>query len=294
MKSFNEYLEEKREEKEEKYEPIKTVFGCHSSPTPPKHCPAQLLHPDADVFQEPVGGGYAPPIQEKLNRHFDINAEHHEMALHHPHDEDHKEAIQKYTASSHYLNKHLHKSAAAGEDPHGSQHWPSEHSKDIHAMDRVVHAHKTHKPFNVYTGVHREHDLHKIGHDQGATEKKPIKVQHHAYLSTSIDKEVAKGFGHHHTETSHIDKEGITHITRHVHLMKIHVPKGHHGAYVGHSSVHPNEKEFILPRGTKLHIHHTPKTEIEHGKVYNFGDGYKEKTHYHYHTWSARIHKDKE
>lgn len=43
------------------------------------------------------------------------------------------------------------------------------------------------------------------------------------------------------------------------HILKIHVPKGHPGAYVAPHSQHPHEREFTLPPGTKMHIHHEPE-----------------------------------
>jgi hypothetical protein len=72
-------------------------------------------------------------------------------------------------------------------------------------------------------------------------------VNHPAYLSTSLDKNIAKGFARSHAVSS--DN----------HILKIDVPKGHEGAYVAHIGGMSKEKEFILPRGLNMRIKSTYK-----------------------------------
>ena len=116
-------------------------------------------------------------------------------------------------------------------------------------------------------------------------------IMHHpAYLSASIEKNIAINFGYapkYNTfketkptsysykqtgnpatekeywnkpySVSKHDPEGISEF--HHHILKIHVPKGSHGGYVNHISRIKDEYEFILPRGANLkHKYETVET----------------------------------
>ena len=76
-------------------------------------------------------------------------------------------------------------------------------------------------------------------------------LHHPAYLSTSLNKSTAKRFSPHDNKNEK-------------NVLKIHVPEGSSGSYVGHISFNPKEKEFILPAGTNLKYHHT-KIEVDRG-----------------------------
>ena len=47
------------------------------------------------------------------------------------------------------------------------------------------------------------------------------------------------------------------------HTIKIHVPKGSHGAYIEHMTANEFEHEFVLHKGAKVHLKPHPKTYIE-------------------------------
>ena len=48
------------------------------------------------------------------------------------------------------------------------------------------------------------------------------------------------------------------------HVLRIHLPKGHHGLYIGKMSKHRGEKEFLLPRHTRLRISSKPQITAIH------------------------------
>ncbi len=97
-------------------------------------------------------------------------------------------------------------------------------------------------------------------------------VNHPAYVSTSLDKDRAQSFSE---KNKTIDGENET---IHQHILKIHVPKKSDGMYVEHNFGLRGEKEFILPRNTKLrHI----KTETKEGVHEDYSD-YKSHTHLHH------------
>jgi len=111
-------------------------------------------------------------------------------------------------------------------------------------LDAAINLHKTPHKLAVWSGTGIDPREHM--NSEGI-------VHHPAYLSTSLSPYIAKGFA---INSRQYKLEGNE---LHTHLMKIHVPKGHPGAYVAHLK-NPDEKEFILPRNTKLkHI----KTDTE-------------------------------
>jgi hypothetical protein len=110
-------------------------------------------------------------------------------------------------------------------------------------MDSGMERHKTPHKLTVYSG---------IKYDPGEKMDKNKIVHHPSYLSTSLDKFTAKGFSN---------------CTTNKHVLKIHVPKGHPGAYVDHFSENPGEKEFILPRNTKLKYRGTQVIGDRKGKI---------------------------
>lgn len=176
------------------------------------------------------------PVKEETDN---VEKLHHELSEHYWHQAKHKETLHSLTSGSRHLNKHLHKKYEAGET--------NVHTTQTKQIDKALTQHKTPHEFHTYTGVTRE--------------PKPGTYHHPAYLHTSLKKHVARGFAREH----YVD--GKTHM----HILKIHVPKGHHGSYVSSLSDHPNEHEFILPRNTKLKIHPHHETEVHYG------------THYHIH-----------
>lgn len=237
----------------EGYHPIQLVFG-----------PKPMF--DVKQFKEDFNSAHVDALDKHLQKHY------------HQFDGEDKHNIRKYTDISSHVNKHLY-------DHHGL--GPGRHEQYIKSFDKTLHKHQTPHDIHVYTGVHPEHHLAKIGHKQGANEDNHIKVVHHGYTSATIHHGVAKSFARATNEVS-TDNEQHHHEEHHRHVIKIHVPKGHPGAYVEHHTMNPYEHEFILPRGTKLHVHPNPetvtkrtRTKSESGKLYTSA--------VHYHTWSAKI-----
>jgi len=73
---------------------------------------------------------------------------------------------------------------------------------------------------------------------------------------------------------SHYDAENVAGpLTYHKHIISIHVPAGHPAIYTQPVSRYKKEKELVLKRGTKLHIHPVPEiheksqTVFWHAKV---------------------------
>jgi hypothetical protein len=100
------------------------------------------------------------------------------------------------------------------------------------------------------------------------------KMIHPGFLSTSTDFHQAKEFAHTDRDSVHGPKpthhEGgtwRTDPTGYGHMMSIHVPKGHPGAYVSDHSAHDYEREFVLPRNTKLRVNKTPTIHKAHKVV---------------------------
>jgi hypothetical protein len=65
-------------------------------------------------------------------------------------------------------------------------------------------------------------------------------------MSTSLSRSVAHRF----IKSNEIENDDS--LEFHHHMLHIHVPKGHPGAFVDGISENQKEKEFILPRGTNL------------------------------------------
>jgi hypothetical protein len=110
--------------------------------------------------------------------------------------------------------------------------------KNIVSLDEALHVHSTPHDFVVFSGIDPEHAKNIISNDR---------VQHPAYLSTSLAPHVAASFAKFKPDEKSNGIEG--------HILKIHVPKGHPGAFVGHMDATLGEHELILPRGTILNIH---------------------------------------
>lgn len=192
----------------------------------------------------------------------------HSLEKHYNYDEEHHHTIKQYTGGggssydtvngSEPMNKALHKNKGKIEG--------TKHHNLMTRMDKVVKKNKAPHDFHVYTGLHKSHEINKIKTSHNDT----IKLHHHGFTSTSLHKGIAVSFAQSHETKNH-------------HVLKIHVPKGHHGAYVGHHSGWNDEKEFVLPRGTKLHVH--PKPTIEHSNP-----DYPESSKYH--VWHAKIVKE--
>ena len=268
MKTFIQFLEEsaKHPKKHDKdhYEPVELHFGSHSVGK-------------KDKEYEPVELKFGKHSQKPLKEGVDLLTEakvsdtHKKLKSHYKFDGDgiHASAIAHYTgiAGSRNLNQHLIKTNGIAK----------KHKSLIKHLDSALTKHKTPHAFEVHTGVGAKHPLHQ--HLNGK-HKGPIKLVHHAYTSTSLEHKYTQYFAGEHTVLEkHKGKIPAAQHT-HIHTITIKVPKGHHGAYVDHLSNNRGEKEFILPRDTKLHVHPKPSTKTtKHGSD----------VYYHHHTWTATI-----
>jgi len=177
---------------------------------------------------------------------------------------DHEHEIQQYTTSdmavnSYPLNDYQWKKHEYAQ--HGKEYSIDHLDARTNRMDSVINAHRTPNKLTVYSGIKYDPrtrmDANRI-------------VHHPAYLSTSLMKYQAKGFGM--TEykkkpptkkTSKTREDFSTPSEEHTHVLNIKVPKNHPGAYVAAHSRLSAEKEFILPRGTNLKYIHTQHHYVE-------------------------------
>lgn len=106
-----------------------------------------------------------------------------------------------------------------------------------------------------------------------------------AYTSTSSKAIVATKFAKGASQL-HSDHNGAE--TRHAHVLRIHLPKGHSAVPVLSRSSLNNEHETILPRNMKLKISHKPYHTEEHRD-----EGYHGPITHKYHYWDAHPVEDK-
>jgi hypothetical protein len=180
------------------------------------------------------------PLHDELSKHYKID-QHFDISR----------PIKDYTDDSYGVNNHLwkrHKKLKMNEEE-------KSYKQNIPKLDEAMERFKTPKSFTVHSG---------INYDPTETKNSENVVHHPAYLSTSIRKDTAMGFGD-------LQKGNIKHI------LSINVPKGHKGVYVGDHSELPGEREFILPRGTNLKHE---KTTIEKHKHLIYKDGIEIHTHH--------------
>ena len=181
-------------------------------------------------FKDNIENNRINSLQDRLSKHYDKD-------MH----------VKRLTQMSRPVNKNLW---------NHHNHDEELENKDEHSRyDKGLTKQKTPQAFHVYSGIRRHPNSYNEGKE---IPKKGIVLHHPAYLHTSLDHGIAQDFA----RTTHNDEN-----QKETHVLKIHVPKGHHGAYTGHYSAHPHEKEFILPRGHNLRIH--PNPEIRHQLVGN-------------------------
>lgn len=122
-----------------------------------------------------------------------------------------EKVLQGLTKDSKDLNRHLHQQYR--------DHKRIPDLKRTRQLDAAIERYRTPVAFNVY---------------YGASHEVQSGIYHHAgYLHTSLSLEMAIGFANVNT-TRWDDVDGV--MIEHHHLIKIRVPQGHHGAYVGHLS----------------------------------------------------------
>lgn len=163
------------------------------------------------------------------------------------------EHIVRYTSGSKTLNRELYNQHINDPDSEPDRHIGTH---DVHGLDAALKHKTTDRPLTVFSGV-KWHPGH------AAQQNSQRKVFLPAYTSTSLRPHVAVDFAEAMERgTSNEYDSWESHHGPDNHMLKIHVPKGHHGSYVGDSSKYKEEKEFLLPRRTTLKI--DPHPEVQH------------------------------
>lgn len=152
----------------------------------------------------------------------------------------HKGSIWGYTMFDSKTNLRLLQQANGGE-------LSENENKLVNNLDTALSVVKTHRPLELYSGTSASHAALLRNNDV---------VDHPGYISTSINAKKALNFAK--------NKGGD--------VIKIHLPQGHHGAYVGEMSAVPGEREFIVPRGMRLKIDHSKREiivdDMHHWPIY--------------------------
>jgi hypothetical protein len=202
---------------------------------------------DEDILPEPHIGrpsGAIETLHKKLSRHYKFGKKlklREEPKLDDPHG-DEKVGIRRYTGIAYkHINKALYKGDTSLLLP--------EHQDAMQQVMGAQRRHKTPVAMTVHTGIKR--DPRQMEKHEGQ-----IKMEMPAFTSTSLDVDQAKEF-------ARPSNEGTGNPnTYENHVVHIDVPKGSHGVYVAHHSQMPDEKEFILHPGARVHLHPEP-THVE-------------------------------
>jgi hypothetical protein len=163
------------------------------------------------------------------------------LANHYKFDKSHHDDFKGYVEGSKTVNASLWNSRNNDHNLIGD-----ETNSRIKNLDSALSLHKTPQDMTVYSGS--IHDPRKMKNSEGI-------VHHPAYLSTSLNKNVAQRFSTL-NQTYDVDADKPA-----KHLYKIKVPQGSSGAFIAHHSHLPGENEFILPRGTNLKHEKTESRE---------------------------------
>ena len=177
---------------------------------------------------------YPPLLKEEDNLHNSLRRHYYNY------EDIHNEQLHNYIHDSFPLN-YYHWSPSKSEEAGFSK---SRLKSETKILDSAMKAHKTPKGMTVWSGTF--HDPRERKNKQGI-------VRHPAYLSTSIRRIVGETFA-----DIHEDNEVR-------HLLKIHVPKGNEGAYVGHLK-YSEEEKLLINLGFKKYIYKWKLLRIEYGK----------------------------
>lgn len=261
MKTFKKFVDDK------KIPAVLIMQGGHSKRPKEDNPPAKLIKqgehskPPKDVKEEwdTKKGGWKGPIDHHLvaaKNHYekwDDSANHHiapsasevqdeletRHAMHHLSSPE-RDKLSEYSDSSWHLNKELYKSHTEGRrhDPHFDQ--------NVSHLDSALKRHKLAEPLTTYSGTHFD-----VGAEAAKTPSREIHLP--AYTSSSIRPSVARGFAQEKRPDANNPAKKVSHIIR------FHLPKGHHGLYLGTRSNFSNEHEFLLPRNMRVKISEHPE-----------------------------------
>lgn len=197
-------------------------------------------------------------------------------------------ALARYTDTGYaHLNLHLM-----------GKHRPSDELK-THDDDlsKALHSHTTDRNMHVFSGMRSPEGLE--------THNGHIHLKNTAYTSTSIDPSVGHIFGrqYRHDGSRSVHRYVMNRDTQeraredavpehwentsrpidYIHVAKIHVPAGSHGAYVAPISNSPEENEFLIHKNAHIvfkpepTVDHKSSSVIWHGKLVH--DGIKPTRH---------------
>ena len=212
----------------------------------------------------------APKLSDDPN----IVSQHNALSGHYNFEPSQARPLRKLTKDSRDLNRHLH------------QQYTRNKIVDIgrtKELDSVLAAHKAPHSFVVYSGL--------------VVPVKPGIYHHAGYLHTSLDFNIAKNF-------VKFIREPEINLVSDCYILRITVPQGSPGAYVGHMTnqqkakklmntdgsdpTDRNEHEFILPRNTRLKILPNPETTVQHERA-DLGDDEYDDLYTNWHIFSAEI-----
>jgi hypothetical protein len=232
-----------------------------------------------EQYTEPATVSTPDWAHKNDNDHIDSSVSYVSEKLDHDPDEftsipDHQ-AVKEYTDHSRDLNKYLI-GKHNGEDPYEvNDDHDDEWDKDHKIKTKEMLENRASRLDNALRQKALKHDLHVYHGARFDPSKLPgakvdsdgnFRVINPAFMSTSIAKSTALDFaGSGTTDTS--NWEGNT-----KHVLHIHLKPGQHGIYAGSNSSYPSENEFIMPRNTRLRVHHRPTvlrngTRIWHAHV---------------------------
>lgn len=215
----------------------------------------------------------------------DVDKSHKKLTKQFKYDAEDRAVIKRHTHGSGVLNGVLKLKAGmstSDDEYHQKASTYPEVHKLISDLHNVTTKHTTTEDMHVYSGTSFHPDRYK--NDDNSS----IKVHMPTFTSTSLDPTIGQAFSrpdkaHHGLETNDGKPDyywRVSELPRHV--LKIHVPAGSHGVYVGSMAAqkYRNEKEFLLPKDSKIHIDPTP-TEIK-----SIGPFQHPVTHY---VWHAKL-----
>lgn len=166
---------------------------------------------------------------------------HNTLTKHYKFSSAEKNVLKRYSDESYSLNSYHW-----AKQKQGKNFSVKKRENDSEILDAIVDHYKTPQAMTLWSGIKK-----------APKEIKEGGIYHHpAYLSTSIKPKVAFQFadGHKHGNNNSIYDPKTGKSTYHTHVLKINIPQGHAGAYIGENSLEASEHEFLLPRGMKLHI----------------------------------------
>lgn len=197
---------------------------------------------------------------------------------------DRLKRIRRYTKDSSGLNGYL---LERYHEPHN--HDPiSEFDEEASKLDQIATMHRTPVDMHVYSGT----TFSPLRYHHNPSDP-VIRLHLPAFTSTSISHESIMGHAHpdktmmlryngeqlHDADNNPVPISNVAHNSLIHNMLKIHVPQGTRAAYVADHSAYQSERELLLPRNVKLHVHPQPT-------LHAFGDGARDVPT---HVWHAKL-----